>query len=277
MNVRFDIEGLNTLFKSFHNISGVKIGVYLPDGTPLAAHGGNDCAFCQLVRQNENFLCKCHEDDKRAFELALQGKTEIYRCHAGLYESVAPIMYENKPVACLMIGQIAPEMTDDIIDAELSQRLTGHEQLKEIISEFKKMPQRTDEYLASSVNIMAACAGYIYLKKLVSLENSSLSEQLADYIEDHYQDNITLKSMAKALGVSVTKLCTDIRAEIDTTPHALLDNYRIKKAQDLLKTTKLPISIIAAKVGMPDYNYFSRIFKKRTGKTPSQYRKEHAD
>ena len=42
MNVRFDIEGLNTLFKSFHNISGVKIGVYLPDGTPLAAHGGND-------------------------------------------------------------------------------------------------------------------------------------------------------------------------------------------------------------------------------------------
>lgn len=277
MGVRFDIDGLNNLFKSFHNISGVKIGIYLPNGSPLAAYGGRECEFCRLVRQNKEFLCKCQSDDKRAFELAIQGKTEIYRCHAGLYESVAPIMYENKTVACLMIGQIAPEISADKIEEELSARLLGHERTKEIIAAYKKMPPRNDEYLSSSVSIMTACAGYIYLNKLVSLEKSSFSERLIDFIENNYSSDINLKAMANALGVSITKLCTEIRAEADTTPHKLLNDYRIKKARQLLKHTQLPVSNIAVKVGIPDYNYFSRTFKLNTGETPSQYRKNHAD
>lgn len=274
MGYKFDIDELNTLVKSFHNISSVKIGMCLPDGSTIGVDGGNECEFCRLVRGNKDFFNKCMQNDKRAFELAMQGKSSVYRCHAGLYESVAPIMYDNKPVACIMIGQIAPEVPHENISKELSVRLAGHERLEEIIEAFKKMPHRSDDYVMSSVRIMSACAGYIYLNNLVTIERSSISERFKDYIENNYFEAIDLKTMADTLGVCVTKLCNEIRAQCNSSPHAMLKACRIRKAKELLLKTNLPICEIAASVGISDYNYFSRIFKQSENMTPSQFRNQ---
>jgi len=275
MDVKFDIDGFDLLFESFHKITGVKIGIFSPEGHCLSLRGGDECAFCRLVKSDEEFLERCRTDDKEAFALAMQGKNKTYRCHAGLYESVAPIMYDNKPVACLMIGQLAPDIPVEKIADELRERLKGHKEIEAIIKSFQDMPARTDEYLSCCTRIMTACAGYIYLNNLVSIERSPLSARFKAYIETNYAENISLKDMASELGVCVTRLCDEIRTECGNSPHAVLKEHRIRKAKELLIKTDFSISEIAVRVGIPDYNYFSRVFKTVTGKTPTQFRKAY--
>ena len=48
---------------------------------------------------------------------------------------------------------------------------------------------------------------------------------------------------------------------------------RIRNAKELLLSTNEQVGEIARKVGIPDYNYFTKIFRKMTGQTPTQYRK----
>ncbi len=275
MGIKFDIAGLDPLFESFYNISGVKIGIFSPDGSCLSLRGGDECEFCRLIKSDKKFLERCLMDDKEAFRFAMQGKNKTYRCHAGLFESVAPIIYDNKPIACLMIGQIAPYIPAEKITGELQERLKGHEKIEAIIESFKKMPARSNEYLSHCLRIMTACAGYIYLHNLISMEKSPLSVRFMDYIEKNYSENITLKDIASELGVCVTKLCNEIRTECGNSPHTILNAYRIQKAKELLVKTDFPINEIAVRVGIPDYNYFSRVFKTVTGRTPTQFRKDN--
>ena len=54
-----------------------------------------------------------------------------------------------------------------------------------------------------------------------------------------------------------------------------LNRYRIRQAAKLLKETGEPISSVGQTVGYSDHSYFCRVFKKITGKTPSEYRREN--
>ena len=54
-----------------------------------------------------------------------------------------------------------------------------------------------------------------------------------------------------------------------------INTQRIKQSTCLLKDSNLPIHQISQMVGISDYNYFSRLFKKYMNKTPSQYRKNN--
>ena len=56
---------------------------------------------------------------------------------------------------------------------------------------------------------------------------------------------------------------------------SLIKRRRIEKAKELLMQTDDAIASIAENVGMPDYNYFSKVFKAETGLTPTGYRKSN--
>ena len=73
------------------------------------------------------------------------------------------------------------------------------------------------------------------------------------------------------LNVSKTKLCS-IAAESGTTVMRMLAEKRIAVARVLLITTDLSVSAVAERVGISDYNYFTKVFKSIQGSTPSRYR-----
>lgn len=273
MHIHFDLDGLRQLLESYHQISGVKVAVTFPDGSNPPISVGMDCVFCRRLKKDAHFLARCQANDAAAFAFAMQGKTWIYRCHAGLYESVAPILSDGRPIACLMIGQIAPLLSADAAETELCARLQGHNELAELIEDYLSMPARSDEYLAASVRIMSACAGYIYLQNMISPMRSPLVARFRAYLEAHYAESLTLPQMAEAMDVCVTTLCTAIRAECGISPHTMLDACRMKQARRLLEQTDLPIGTVASNVGIGDYNYFSRKFKQIEGVTPSQFRR----
>jgi two-component system response regulator YesN len=94
-----------------------------------------------------------------------------------------------------------------------------------------------------------------------------------NYIRDNYKENLTLESVAQQVFISPFYLSHLFREELDITFLEYLTRIRIETAKQLLKDQNTTISSIAAEVGYEDPSYFSKVFKKNTGLSPNQYRK----
>lgn len=75
--------------------------------------------------------------------------------------------------------------------------------------------------------------------------------------------------MADALSVSVATLCRTARENSGKTVGALALEGRLTQAKRLLAGTDLPVAEVAAQVGIADYNYFSRLFRRETQMSPA--------
>lgn len=93
------------------------------------------------------------------------------------------------------------------------------------------------------------------------------------YIDLHYNENLTLKKMAEYLNLNSSYLSTLFKKELGKTVTEYITQTRIKQALLLLNSTKHSIREVANQCGFDDINYFSRIFKKYQGMSPSSYRK----
>lgn len=93
------------------------------------------------------------------------------------------------------------------------------------------------------------------------------------YVEQHYQEeDLSLTKVAEHIGLSPNHLSTVFKEETGQSFTKYLTDHRIRVAMNLLDTSKKRSSEIAELVGYPDPHYFSSVFKKQTGLTPSQYR-----
>ena len=88
-------------------------------------------------------------------------------------------------------------------------------------------------------------------------------------------EKLSLKSISESLGIGTTKLCSLAKKlSPDGSITKLISIRRVEAAKLLLLKENMSIAEIAEKVGFSDYNYFTKIFKKISGVTPSQYRKQ---
>lgn len=96
-----------------------------------------------------------------------------------------------------------------------------------------------------------------------------------DFIEKHYGDtNLNLNTVCSYLNISVSRFSTIFKNATGETFMEALIRTRIQKAKELLENTDLKNYEIADRVGFSDPHYFSVVFKKMTGKTPTKYAKE---
>lgn len=99
-------------------------------------------------------------------------------------------------------------------------------------------------------------------------------KQILRYVKDNYLKDISIHSISNDLNLNASYISQLFRKELDTTFTEYLSRLRIEDACKMLDTTDASILEIAEKVGYTDYFYFSRIFKKYMGKSPSSHRSE---
>ena len=109
------------------------------------------------------------------------------------------------------------------------------------------------------------------------LKNSFI-ETAVKYIQSNYQNPISLADIAGECNVSKVHLSRKFKEKTGIGLNEYISIYRLKKAKDLLLTRdKMSICEVAFDCGFNDSNYFSWLFKKTYGVTPSQYRKNTRD
>lgn len=97
-----------------------------------------------------------------------------------------------------------------------------------------------------------------------------------DYIASHYMDEIALEDLAVVSHISRTYLSSLFKKEVGCTFSEYLTRYRIHRAMEIIqKPQPLPLAEIAELVGYGDYAHFSKMFKRQTGLSPSEYKKSY--
>ena len=141
----------------------------------------------------------------------------------------------------------------------------------------------TEEVLAESGKNMESAIAYA--KKMISQaieirdqnsgnKNRSILKTAVDFIDSHYMDEeISLNTVANVANVSSNHFSALFSQKLGQTFIEYLTSLRMNKAKELLRCTGMRSSEIAGEIGYKDAHYFSYLFKKTQGMTPSDYRK----
>lgn len=141
----------------------------------------------------------------------------------------------------------------------------------------------TEEVLAESGKNMESAIAYA--KKMISQaieirdqnsgnKNRSILKIAVDFIDSHYMDEeISLNTVANVANVSSNHFSALFSQNMGQTFIEYLTTLRMNKAKELLRCTGMRSSEIAGEIGYKDAHYFSYLFKKTQGMTPSDYRK----
>jgi len=101
-------------------------------------------------------------------------------------------------------------------------------------------------------------------------------QKAVKYIEDNFASSVTLEAAASRACISPYHFSREFKAITGTTFKHYLVNLRIEKAKEILAQGSLKVSDIGYAVGYDEPAHFVKIFKKRTGCTPTEYRRSQA-
>lgn len=98
--------------------------------------------------------------------------------------------------------------------------------------------------------------------------------RLLQYIDEHYSEPLSLGTLSKHFHFNPSYLSSYFSTHNAEGFSEYLNKIRIRRASELLCSSTLTISEISAQVGYGDHSYFTKVFKKQTGSSPSQYRRD---
>lgn len=108
-------------------------------------------------------------------------------------------------------------------------------------------------------------------REVVPVSNDKF-EDVVHFIKSHYYENITVQYVADYFFMSASHFQRLFKKSTGLTFTQYLQNVRIQKCCELLKSTDIPIHEIANRVGYQDMKFFHSLFRKKTGVTPRHYR-----
>lgn len=102
--------------------------------------------------------------------------------------------------------------------------------------------------------------------------NEIYTAKAVEFIEENYNKDISIAQISKSLNIDRSHFFKCFRDVMNISPQQYLINFRLGKAQDLLRKSGFSISTISSLVGFSSPEYFSKIFKNHVGITPVEFR-----
>jgi signal transduction histidine kinase/AraC-like DNA-binding protein/DNA-binding response OmpR family regulator/ABC-type sugar transport system substrate-binding protein len=152
----------------------------------------------------------------------------------------------------------------------LSGRMLTLEDIKRLERHARATFQSKD--ILSEEETTAALQRMLFDTDALPPHTSALVKRAVAYFQQNYHRHLSREEIARAIGVSKNYLSHIFRQEVGLSPWEYLNRYRIKQAKDLLSRTNDSVTEVALQVGFNNPAYFSRMFHKQIGLSPSTYR-----
>lgn len=271
------MDGIRKAAEDFYTLTKTKIVLYDENRKILYSYPPYMCPFCTTVRQSPQMTEKCLNCDNIGFDgCQKEGKAYIYNCHMGLSEAIAPIYENGVIIGYLMLGQLLN--TADYERARALASIAADEHgMPALKEEFGSIKVVDDKFIQAAVNMMSMCASYLYVSKIVRKQADVLAYQLADYIERHLGEELSVPHICKQFFVSKSKLYEVSMNAFHMGISEYIRKLRMSKAREMLTDTKKSVTQIAHEVGYEDVNFFIRTFKQHEGVTPGKIRKDRRE
>jgi len=93
------------------------------------------------------------------------------------------------------------------------------------------------------------------------------------WLDEHYSETVTVETLADRFNVSKRTIIRRFNSALDMPPNTYVQSIRIEAAQKLLEETERTVDVVMNDVGYDDASSFRRLFRKKTGLTPTEYRR----
>jgi signal transduction histidine kinase/AraC-like DNA-binding protein len=130
--------------------------------------------------------------------------------------------------------------------------------------------------ILSDEEIIASLNRSLFDTNTLPPQTSALVKQATAYIHQNFTCSISRSELADEIGINQDYLTRVFKKELGISPWDYLNRYRIYHAKENLRLTHKSIRQISYQVGFSDLSYFSRVFRRITGMSPSEYRENPA-
>ena len=103
---------------------------------------------------------------------------------------------------------------------------------------------------------------------------SLMASMIQEYIQKNYMREISMSDGARAVNYSEPYFCKMFKQQFGQNFTSYVAEYRIGEAKKLLMQPNVNVKEVGERVGYPDSNYFTKVFKRMTGESPSEYRNQ---
>lgn len=276
-NVLINSDKLKRLLTSLYLIAGIQTNIYDKNAVDIQLFG-NHADFCRVMNASPAGHERCLKCDREGVRRCAETRKPYrYRCHAGLWEVIIPIFDSGEPVAFLAFGQLLDDAPyREQWNTTLASLSWYDGDMLELRDCFWRLIRMSESKRRAYEDVLYALTSYIQLERIIRSAELSDEQRLLDYIDKHYMEKLSLKKISGELHMGTTKLCA-VAKKIsgDGSVTKLTAQRRVDKAKLLLANRSLSVAEIAERVGFSDYNYFTKIFKKTVGVTPSEFRTQN--
>ena len=214
----------------------------------------------QCIQRQKNLLNQCKD------------VSFIDVCYAGVKEYVYPVTHNQKVIGFICVsGYMSEKSQDYILEVSKNYPLTQNQLFDTYNVLSNKMPEKA--YVDTLVYPLCQMLELLHFKnECIAEYENTLIHKIVHYIKMNFTKDITSKMLCDKFQCSRSHLSHSFNQVMKTDLRTYINNLRIQSAKTLLRDTKLEINEISLSVGFFDPNYFTSIFKKYTGITPSAYR-----
>ena len=248
-------------------------------GEIFASHWHEHLEMHYILRGSAVFHIDCERYEVKAGDLVIANRNEL---HAG-YSTAVP--YE----ALLLV------FDPSVLSPELGEKHLRFQSLvREDTDVWQKMTTIFDAWDEQGLGYRALCRArvtelLVYLCRHYAADGVAPKEMdkrrrdlerlqpALDYIEQNYAERISVVQLAQLLCLSPDRLGHLFRDGVGQAPLQYINEIRLRKAMNLLKTKEYTVTEVAQAVGFFDYNHFGRLFRRRYGCTPNQVRQGKTD
>ena len=261
MQIIYNTAKLEKILSDLSVLTGISIA-FLDKNRNRICGSIKENDFCEMIQKMDSFREKCYCSDMEILDRCRDSKCfESHFCHAGLYDAALPVVINGSIAGYIIMGRV--RSADSPKECEVSD----NEQLKKLYNE---LPFFSQPQLLSLKTLLPS----ILFADAISLELDGLGERIVEYIESNLCSSLSVDSICKTFFISKNHLYKYFRISHGTTVNEYITSLRMKKAGELLSRTSEPVYTVCEKVGIDNYTYFCRLFKKREGLTPLEYRRK---
>jgi AraC-like DNA-binding protein len=266
--------------RAFNEATGMPLALRPVETWQLPFHGKRkENAFCALMAEKSRTCAACLRLQEKLAQDAMHKPVTI-TCVYGLCETAAPIKLGSQTIGFLQTGQVMRRKPTAV-----SFQRTIDEAWKlgeDIDNERTKLaffgtPLASQSKLKSVSALLGIFAEHLAIKSnqlLVQAANLEppIITKAKQFIRDHSAEELSLRSVASAMNLSVFYFCKQFRKTTGLKFTEFLARTRVELAKSLLLNRNFRVSEIAYETGFRSLTHFNRVFKQIAGQSPTDYR-----
>ncbi len=270
----YEKEKLSSLLKDFYVAIGMRISVFDDQFRLITEYPQHPPELCAMIRSTEKGFAACKKCDEEAFLRARKMHTaHSYVCHAGLTEAITPILLDREVMGYAIFAHLLPaenyrEHVDEICK-RCKDYCDSEEKIRSAVSKLKKY---SGQKITSSMRILEAIASFLQISNVINWKNEDIAFNINDFISRNLAQKLSSDVICNHFFISRTRLYQISEKAFGMGIAQYVTYKRIEEAKRLLANELTSVSKIAVQVGIGDYNYFCKLFRKNVGLSPGKYR-----